>query len=145
MFLRLGQSVRRTPWRGVKLRSEASPESLRDCAQTRTGVVARRGQEISTPSKKINKKNKIKKIKTSERKKETTRQRNISSGAALFFSRSHTKQVWQFMEQEAAASPSVKRGCCIKSCLRSLLLWKLHLLSLQMWIDVSLMANSCSG
>lgn len=49
----------------------------------------------------------------------------------------------QFMESEVSASPCVQPGCCIKICLRLLSPLKVHLVCLEVWIDV-LMANSCS-
>lgn len=64
--------------------------------------------------------------------------------AFFFFSQSYKTSVTVYGTRGGCIALR-QRGCCTKSCLRSLLLWKLHLLSLQMWIDVSLMANSCSG
>ena len=126
-----------------KLRTEASPRVSGRFALKHAPVLLRAaGKKFQPLREKKKKRKKERKNKLRAQKG----QRNISTVAALFFppSQSYKTSVTVYGTRGGCIALR-QRGCCIKSCLRSLLLRKLHLLSLQMWIDVSLMANSCSG
>lgn len=103
LFLLLYQFVHRTPWWGVKLRSEASPShweiALKHALMSL--VIVRCGRNLTSQNPESNNKKKRRKL-------------PLQRIYPVFFFCSHIK-LWQFMEQEAGASPSVRKDVALKS------------------------------
>ena len=95
-----------------KLRSEASPRVSGRFALKHAPVLLRAAGKKFQPLRE-----KRKKERTKNKTPSAKRSREINPPSLRFFSplRSHTKQVWQFMEQEAAASPSVSGDVALKA------------------------------